>query len=163
MRGLSDREVELTTDRHRVIEVGEPGDVELPQRQAVRFAGRLDDLAPIYDRHRVFVAPTRFAAGIPLKVVSAAAHGLPAVATSLLTGQLGWTDGDEIVDGGENDPERFAERVVELYERSDLWQKVRRGAVDAVERSFGTAAFDRSIGRAIKETPPRRAPAPRMK
>ena len=38
--------------------------------------GLVDDLRPHYDSHRIFVAPTRFGAGIPLKVHHAAAAGL---------------------------------------------------------------------------------------
>src|SRR5262249_31922508 len=50
----------------------------------VRFTGRVEDIVPIYEDARIFVAPTRFAAGIPLKVYEAAAHGLPVVTTPLL-------------------------------------------------------------------------------
>ena len=53
------------------------------------FTGRVDDLAPIYDQMRIFVAPTRFAAGIPLKLCEAAAQGIPIVATRLLAGAVG--------------------------------------------------------------------------
>ena len=56
----------------------------------VEIIGEVDDLREWYQRSRVFVAPTRFSAGIPLKVIEALANGLPAVATTLLVGQLGW-------------------------------------------------------------------------
>ena len=39
----------------------------------VVFEGTVDDLAPLYDSSRIFIAPTRYAAGLPLKVVEAAA------------------------------------------------------------------------------------------
>ena len=48
---------------------------------SVRMLGPVADLTPVYDSHRIFVAPTRFAAGLPHKVHEAAAHGLPVVAT----------------------------------------------------------------------------------
>ena len=52
----------------RVNQAGHPG---------VRLLGVVDDLGPIYDGAKVFVAPTRFTAGLPLKVLEAAAYGLP--------------------------------------------------------------------------------------
>ena len=51
---------------------------------SVNIAGRLPDLTRLYDAARVFVAPTRYAAGIPHKVHEAAARGVPIVATPLL-------------------------------------------------------------------------------
>jgi len=54
----------------------------------VTLRGPVTDLTPLYDSHRVFVAPTRFAAGVPYKVHEAASFGLPVVATDLLRRQL---------------------------------------------------------------------------
>lgn len=131
--------------------VGEPGDFELPRPEGVTFAGRIEDLVPIYDRHRLFVATTRFAAGIPKKVTSAAAHGLPTVATSILVEQLGWNDGSELLDGGENDPQRFAERVVELYQQPELWRTVRQGALDRIRSEHGSEAMRRALEEALAD------------
>ncbi len=143
------RLVERLGDGARISVVGRVGDVELPEPEGARFLGRVDDLAPLYDRHRVFVAPTRFAAGIPKKVTSAAAHGVPVVATSLLARQLGWRDGVEIADGGDNDPERFAERLVELYGDAGLWRTLRENALERVRREHGREALERAIVRAL--------------
>src|SRR5205085_959485 len=41
--------------------------------ESVEVLRKVDDLTPLYDRARLFVAPTRFASGIPLKVYEAAA------------------------------------------------------------------------------------------
>ena len=48
------------------------------------------DMAEVFRTARVMVAPTRFAAGIPMKVHDAASHGVPVVMTELLADQLGW-------------------------------------------------------------------------
>ena len=63
----------------------------------VTLIGTVGDVMPLYQQHRVFIAPTRFAAGLPYKLHEAASFGLPAVTTSLLAGQLGWTDGKDIL------------------------------------------------------------------
>ncbi|MEM7351570.1 MAG: glycosyltransferase family 4 protein, partial [Acidobacteriota bacterium] len=129
--------------------VGQPGDVDLPRPEGIRFLGRVDDLAPLYDRHRLFIAPTRFAAGIPKKITGAAAHGLPVVATHLLAEQLEWRGGKELADGGNNAPQRFADRVVELYRHEDLWQRLRKNALERVRREHGREALRRSIEQAL--------------
>lgn len=93
----------------------------------VRLLGPVEDLTPAYDRSRVFVAPTRFAGGIPHKIHEAAAHGLPVVATSLLAEQLGWTPGVDLLTA--DAPEDFARQVAHLYQDEALWQYLRHNAL----------------------------------
>ena len=40
----------------------------------MELVGSVDELGPYYERARIFVAPTRFAAGIALKVCEVAAR-----------------------------------------------------------------------------------------
>ncbi len=63
----------------------------------VSFRGQVIDTEPYYHAHRVFVAPTRFAAGAPFKLYEAASFGLPIVSTELLRGQMGWTNERDIL------------------------------------------------------------------
>ena len=74
----------------------------------ITLRGTVADTLPLYASHRVFVAPTRYAAGLPYKVNEAASFGLPVVATELLRGQLGWTDGEDILAAPAADPALFA-------------------------------------------------------
>jgi GT2 family glycosyltransferase/glycosyltransferase involved in cell wall biosynthesis len=108
----------------------------------VRFAGSLADLAAVYDQSRVFVAPNRFGAGIPLKVVEAAAHGLPVVATPLLAEQLGWQDG-ELATGA--DAESFAGQCVSLYQSPTAWRELRHRALRRVETDWSRELFDAQL------------------
>jgi glycosyltransferase involved in cell wall biosynthesis len=104
-----------------------------------RFLGCIDDLRPIYDQARVFVAPTRFAAGIPHKIHEAAAHGLPTVATGLLATQLGWTGERELLVADSS--EDFASACQRLYTDGQLWHQVRDGAIEAVKRDCSVQSF----------------------
>ncbi|WP_201326549.1 glycosyltransferase family 4 protein, partial [Burkholderia sp. E168m23] len=61
--------------------------------RSVHLVGRVDELEPWYDAARVVIAPTRIAAGIPLKAHSAASYGVPMVTTRLIAEQLGWESG----------------------------------------------------------------------
>ena len=109
----------------------------------VRLAGRVDDLGPLYASARALIAPTRFAAGIPMKVHEAAGAGLPAVATELIAGQLGWRHGQEIM--ASSTPEGFAEGCRALLTEAGTWARVRDGAVAAVRRDCDPAAFERTV------------------
>ena len=100
----------------------------------VRFAGAVDDLFPFYDAARVFVAPTRFSAGVPLKILEAAAHGLPVVATDLLRDQLGWEAGKHLLSSPVSDADAFADNCVRLATDEALVAGAARGGARARAR-----------------------------
>jgi glycosyltransferase involved in cell wall biosynthesis len=102
--------------------------------------GAVPDLSQVYSQARVFVAPTRFAAGIPLKVIEAAARGLPSVVTPLLAEQLGWRHEGEVLVAAT--PEAFADQCMRLHEDEALWERLREGALRRVARDFDPALFD---------------------
>ena len=54
----------------------------------MNLLGHVGDLVPLYESHRIFVAATRFATGIPWKVHEAMAHGIPCIISKLLADQL---------------------------------------------------------------------------
>jgi GT2 family glycosyltransferase len=105
----------------------------------VRFLGRLDDVDSYYARARIFIAPTRYAAGIPLKVLEAAAKGVPVVATSLLARQLAWLPGSELLVA--DDAEAFAAACEQLLRDDALWRRLRAAALAAVQRDADPARF----------------------
>ncbi|MCW2964540.1 MAG: putative glycosyltransferase [Actinomycetia bacterium] len=100
--------------------------------EGVIFTGFVDDLTPVYDRARVFVAPHRFAAGAPHKVIEAMAHGVPCVVSQLLADQLEVTDGEEALVAA--DAEQLVERVARLYRDRRLWRRVQQRGLRFVER-----------------------------
>ena len=112
----------------------------------VRITGHLPTLEDLYASARVFVAPTRYAAGIPHKIHEAAAHGLPVVATSLLAEQLGWTECELAIAG---DAESFAARCVEIYTDGAKWAGLREAALERVGRECSRQAFDESVRRIL--------------
>jgi GT2 family glycosyltransferase/glycosyltransferase involved in cell wall biosynthesis len=100
------------------------------QRRAsasVEVAGFVPDLEPEYDRHRIFVVPNQFSAGIPLKLVEAMSRGIPAVVSELTARQLGLVDGEAVLIG--RTPEEFAHKIASLYSDPALWRLVRDGAL----------------------------------
>jgi len=111
----------------------------------VRFLGVVDDLEPYYNQARVFVAPTRFAAGIPHKIHEASGHGLPVVATQLLADQLKWTNGEDLLSSDASDPEAFIRHCVRLYTDERLWTKLRENALARIEAECSPTQFTRVL------------------
>nr|WP_294525610.1 glycosyltransferase [uncultured Rhodopila sp.] len=111
----------------------------------ITLRGEVPDTRPLYDSHRVFVAPTRFAAGVPYKVHEAASYGLPVVATMLLREQLGWENERDLMAADASDPETFARFIVALYRSEELWSNVRRDAAERVLKECGRDTYESAI------------------
>ncbi|MEO8114403.1 MAG: glycosyltransferase, partial [Phenylobacterium sp.] len=113
----------------------------------VALLGPVEDLWPLYGESRLFIAPTRFAAGLPMKVHEAAAAGLPVAATTLLAGQLGWSDGVELL--AADGPEAFARACQRLATEPKLWSRLRVAALARVARDCSPQAFRRTVAEAL--------------
>lgn len=108
--------------------------------------GIVENLRPLYDGCRLFVAPTRYAAGIPLKVVEAMGEGIPCVATPLLAEQLG--AGVDVLATGERG-EEFAAQCARLYCDAEAWRDAQAAGLDYVMEFCSPAAFDRTLAQVI--------------
>jgi O-antigen biosynthesis protein len=108
--------------------------------EGITFHGRVNHLSEFYDRNRVFIAPTRFAAGIPYKVHEAASYGIPVVATSLLCEQLGWSDGDSII-SSDITAKEFSDKLVNLYRNEESWTHISQKATEIIKREMSEEAF----------------------
>ena len=126
----------------------EPTD-EIRALPDVHVLGPVTDLTPLYDRSRVFVAPSRLAAGIPIKVQTAAAHGLPVVCTSILAKELGWQNGVELLVA--DDPEEFATCCMRLHSDGGLWERLRTNALERVTRECSHQTFASTLAQALAQ------------
>ena len=130
------------------------GRARAPRAQAlgggqVEMLGLVDDLTPLYARARVFIAPHRFAGGVPLKVHEAASRGVPVVATELLGQQLGWTDGEELLLA--STAAAFAAACVRLHGDPALWHALRRRALDRLAAETQTDDFTATLRAVMAE------------
>lgn len=118
----------------------------------VRLLGPIDDLTPLYDASRVFLAPIRFAAGIPIKVLEASAAALPTVATNLMAEQLGWQNGRQIM--AHDDPAEFARACLLLHREERCWTDMREAAQRSVEEEHGLDDFRQQVAHILAQPPP---------
>ncbi len=115
----------------------------------ITLRGSQPDLDPLYNTSRVFVAPTRYAAGAPYKVLEAASRGIPVVCTEVLRRQMGWTSEQDIIAADAADPVAFAAAILALYHDEGLWRTVREGALRRLRREHRWADFMRSVAQAV--------------
>src|SRR5271167_3504437 len=120
----------------------------------VRVLGPQPDLTELYRQARVFVVPTRYAAGIPYKAHEAAAFGIPLVVSPLIAEQLAWKDEAECLVG--SSPTAFAEACCRLYKDALLWNKIRSNALLRVTSDLNETVFTNAISSLVGEVPGRR-------
>lgn len=109
----------------------------------VNPVGYVADLREVFDRVRVFVAPLRYGAGLKGKVGQSMSFGVPVVGTSIAF------EGFSLVDHHEgiiaNDPEIFAQSVVNLFVDHDLWLSISTNAWRVIEERFSTQAVRQCV------------------
>lgn len=99
----------------------------------IRPAGFVPDVADAYVRHRVFVAPLLSGAGIKGKVLSALAHGIPAVLSPVAAEGIGLRDGHDCFIA--ETPQEWQNAIVAL-EDDTLWQNLSDNARDFVAKTY---------------------------
>ena len=122
---------------------------------AVQFLGKQEDLRPLYERARVFVVPTRYAAGLPFKAHEAAAFGVPLVVSPLIAQQLLWNDNIDYC--ATSDLDQMADCCIRLYGDQLLWERIRTHALARVAQELSPEAFAgrlRSILEEVWPAPP---------
>jgi glycosyltransferase involved in cell wall biosynthesis len=123
---------------------------------SVQVLGVVPDLTSLFETSRIFIAPTRFSGGVPLKIIEAAGWGIPCVTSALIAAQIGWKNGQELLSAPVSDAAGFAAQCVELYTNEPLWNHVRSRALARVSESFSEAAFRAILDSAL-------APGPRSR
>lgn len=123
--------------------INKSGRISQLNGNGTRICGFMENLTELYDRSRIFVSPTRYAAGLPHKVHEAAAYGLPIVGTSLIARQLGASNGGAILVA--DTPQQFVQAAAKLYTDEALWMKTRQLGIAMVERDCSATHFKDSL------------------
>lgn len=124
---------------------------DLPTRDRIVFAGAIDDLTSYYQRARAFAAPITFGSGIPIKVIEAAAHGLPIVTTSYIAQQLQWKHEVELLVA--DDAEQFAQQLFRALTDDSLWLQLRKNLFHGVKKDFSLQSFQQSLISLLQPSP----------
>ncbi len=115
----------------------------------VQVLGPQENLQPLYEAARVFVVPTRYAAGLPFKAYEAAAFGVPLVVSDVIARQMKWRDGIDYLVA--DNAEAFAQQCIRLYSDEGLWETLRANALKRVIDEHGPDTFEKSVRSVLNE------------
>jgi glycosyltransferase involved in cell wall biosynthesis len=131
---------------------GQLRDLGLTPTSRLRLIDSCPDLAALYDLHRLLVAPTRFASGVPRKVAESLAYGLPAIVSDVLAAQLARQAPDAAAmfeASAAATPAEYVDRITRLYQDEPLWRHRRDAGLAAIAAHWNPAVFGQSISRAL--------------
>ncbi len=114
----------------------------------VVITGYVEDVDPIFDGARVFVAPLRYGAGLKGKITQSFTCGLPVVTTAIGAEGLDIAAGVHALIADR--PDDFAARVIELYQDGALWARLSSAAREHVDARFGHAAVARQVDETLR-------------
>jgi GT2 family glycosyltransferase/glycosyltransferase involved in cell wall biosynthesis len=97
----------------------------------IAVPGYVEEIAPLLFGARIMVVPLRYGAGIKGKILSAMAHGLPVVATTVGAEGMDLIDGENVLIA--DDPEKFGDAVFRLYSDSDLWHRLQEAGLTYIK------------------------------
>jgi GT2 family glycosyltransferase len=116
---------------------------------SVKILGAQANLRPLYERARVFVVPTRYAAGLPFKAHEAAGYGVPMVVSPLIGRQMQWSHGTDYFVAGNLD--ELAEYCVRLFGNQQLWECFRANSLARVKAELSPATFVNTLRSVLSE------------
>jgi glycosyltransferase involved in cell wall biosynthesis len=116
----------------------------------IEVTGYVENLEDYFYKCRVNVVPTRFAAGIPLKLVQAMSHGIPTVVSELIASQLVLSDNKEVLIA-QNTME-FADKIMLLYSHEVLWTTIRKNSLKFVLDNFSKSSMIKKMQTLIEKS-----------
>lgn len=108
--------------------------IEMLKSDSIKVSGWMDDIREAYWSASVFVAPLRLGSGLQNKLLEAMATKTPSVTSSLANNALGAMNNHEILIA--NDPQEFAEQIVELLNNKILYNELKENAYQFVCSNF---------------------------
>jgi glycosyltransferase involved in cell wall biosynthesis len=115
----------------------------------IKVTGYVEDLEQYFNSCKVNVVPTRFAAGIPLKLLQAMGSGLPSVVTPIIADQLNLSNTRHVLVA--ETPDEFAEKVVRLYSEQDLWNTIHRNSFEYIQNNFSREIMREKLANLISQ------------
>jgi glycosyltransferase involved in cell wall biosynthesis len=115
-----------------------PPEIVALANEKIVVTGLQRDARPFFDSVKLSVAPLRFGAGVKGKINQSMAFGVPVVATSLAV------DGTELRDRQDilvaDDPQDFAEALIELYGSEELWNRLSENGIRKTRAFYSVEA-----------------------
>jgi glycosyltransferase involved in cell wall biosynthesis len=125
-----------------------PQSVRSLESDSITITGTVDDLRKYYSRAEVFIAPMRIGSGIPLKVITAMAAGIPVVTTSRIAESLGILDAGIVLQADQ--PEETARNLLKIMNDRALADQCSRAGKSIAREKFSWSVVGRSFWKQVK-------------
>ena len=120
-----------------------PPEIVALATERVIVAGLQRDARPFFDSVKLSVAPLRFGAGVKGKINQSMALGVPVVATSVATEGMELNDHEDVLLADE--PEEFAQALIEVYESEELWNRLSENGIRKTRALYSTDAARKKL------------------
>ena len=101
-------------------------------------AGFQPEVAPFFESVKLSVAPLRYGAGIKGKINQSMGYAVPVVATSLAIEGMALVNRQDILVA--DDPEDFAQALIELYQSEELWNRLSENGLEKTKQNYSVDA-----------------------
>jgi O-antigen biosynthesis protein len=98
------------------------------------IAGFVEDVTDHFHHAKLSISPLRYGAGVKGKVNLSMQYGMPVVATPVSTEGMYLEDGVNVLVA--DSAEAFADAVIRLHTDEVLWNRLRQGGLENIERYF---------------------------
>ena len=128
-----------------IVGIHPPVSIQKLATSSIIVTGYVDNLQEYYNKCRIFIVPHRFAAGISLKLVEAMSYGIPSVVSELIASQMDISDGQEVLVA--RNSEEFAEKIIQLYQREELWKEIQTNSNEYIRRTCSPQNLKNDLGK----------------
>jgi glycosyltransferase involved in cell wall biosynthesis len=134
---------QLVGARFYIIGAKAPPEVVALADEQVIVTGYQPDVTIFFESVRLSVAPLRYGAGVKGKINQSMGFGVPVIATPIAAEGMSVADGEDIIIAEE--PLEFARRLIELYQRKELWERISRNGLRKTSDLFSVESARRKL------------------
>ena len=109
----------------------------------VEFKGPVEKLDEFFSDALLFLAPTRYAAGVPHKVHMASSYNVPTITTTFVAEQLGWKKGESILVA--DTAIEYARLIKEAYSRPSFLENIQLNMRNSFENDCSAELFKKNL------------------
>lgn len=126
-----------------------PKKIQTFSSRNIIITGYQEDLSGFFNHCRVFIAPLRFGAGLKGKIIHSMSNGLPVVTTTIGSEGIGIIDGyNGFVS---DDPALFADKVIQLYQREEIWNKFSIAGIEHIKNNYSYKRTMEQINQILRQ------------
>lgn len=114
----------------------------------VEYRGLVEDLGDFFCDSLLFLAPTRYAAGVPHKIHMASSYGVPTVTTTFVAQQIGWKDSESILVA--DTARDYAAAIENAYSCPSNFDNILENMKVSFDKDCGLGSFRENVRRLLQ-------------